>query len=88
MSFAGSALAANDSGFPSRIEKQAKAVEEARSAKEINLGELKSLKKEIKAIKALYERYWKDKKISSKEAETLESKLNNSDVNLFRKKYD
>lgn len=87
-SFASSALAADDVGFPSRIEKQTKAVEEARMAKEINLGELKSLKKEIKAIKALYKRYWKDKKISDTEAKTLESKLNNSDVNLFRKKYD
>jgi len=88
MSFSGAVLAASNGNFPSRIDKQIKAVEKAKSAKEINLGELKSLKKEIKAIKALYERYWKDKKISAKEAKTLDLKLNNSDVNLFRKKYD
>ena len=33
MSFTCSAFAANDSGFPSRIEQQIKAVEEARKAK-------------------------------------------------------
>lgn len=88
MSFSGAVLAGDTASFPSRIDKQIKAVEKAKTAMEINTGELKSLKKEIKAIKALYERYWKDKNISALEAKTLESKLNNSDVNLFRKKYD
>lgn len=88
MSFSGTVLAGSSETFPSRIEKQAKAVEAATKAKEINPSESTSLKKEIKAILALYTLYWSDKKISPKEAKTLDSKLNNSDVNLFRKKYD
>jgi len=81
-------FAACNGTFQSRIDKQTKAVEVARKAKEINFAESQSLKKEIKAIQDLYDKYWKDKKISPKEAKKLESKLNNSDVNLFRKKYD
>ena len=88
MSISGIALAGVNNNFPSRIDKQTKAVEAAVKAKEINAGELKSLKKEINAIKRLYKLYWKDKSISAKEAKTLNSKLNDSDVNLFRKKYD
>ena len=88
MAFSGTALAAGKDSFPSRIDKQSKAVEAARAAKEINLAESQSLKKEIDAIRALYKLYWKDKSISRKEAKALNSKLNNSDVNLFRKKYD
>ena len=86
--FFSSTVFAASNVFSNRIDKQIKAVEAAKKAKEINLGELKSLKKEIKAIQALYNRYWKDKKISAVEAKSLNSKLNNSDVNLFRKKYD
>jgi len=88
MSFSVTVFAGGSESFPSRIDKQTKAVEAARKAKEINLGESQSLKKEIEAIRALYKIYWKDKVISAKEAKTLNSKLNNSDVNLFRKKYD
>lgn len=83
-----SAIYAGGSSFPLRIDKQVKAVEAARKAKEINFGESESLKKEIAAIKKLYQLYWKDKSISAKEAKTLNSKLSSSDVNLFRKKYD
>lgn len=81
-------LASDNDIFQDRITKQAEAVEVARTAKEINFAESQSLKKEIDAIQALYNKYYRDKKISPKEAKTLESKLNNSDVNLFRKKYD
>jgi len=88
MSISGIALASGSNNFPNRIEKQSKAVEAAIKAKEINFGESKSLKKEIRAIKKLYKLFWKDKSISEKEAKTLNTKLNNSDVNLFRKKYD
>ncbi len=87
LSFSSSAFAAKDS-FQIRIEKQIKAVLKAKEAKEIDKGEMNSLNKEIAAIQALFDRYWKDKKISASEAKTLDSKLDNSDVNLFRKKYD
>jgi len=87
LSFSQGVLAA-ETAYESRIEKQTKAVEAAKKAKEINAGELKSLKKEIEAIKVLYARYWSDKKISAREAKTLDSKLKDSDVNLFRKKYN
>lgn len=85
---ASSAVFAGSGTFPSRIAKQTNAVEVARVAKEINSAESASLKKEIQAISALYKLYWKDKVISKKEAKALNAKINNSDVNLFRKKYD
>lgn len=89
MSFSGAAaFAGSGDNFPSKIAKQSKAIEKARKAKEISFVESQSLKKELAAIKELYNLYLKDKTISSKEAKTLNSKLNNSDVNLFRKKYD
>ena len=81
-------FAGGNDNFPSRIAKQINAIEVARKAKEINLGESQSLKKEIDAIQTLYKLYWGDKIISAAEAKMLSSKLNNSDVNLFRKKYD
>mgnify|MGYP000117883551 CR=1 FL=1 len=88
ISFSNTVLGAEKANFPSRIENQSKAVEAARKAKEINFVESRSLKKEIEAIKTMYKLYLKDKKISEQEAKMLNSKLNNSDVNLFRKKYD
>ena len=88
MFISGIVQAGGNDNFPSRIEKQSKAVEAAIKANEINFGESRSLKREIAAIKKLYRIYWKDKSISAKEAKTLNSKLNDSDVNLFRKKYD
>ena len=88
MSISGVVFSAGNDIFQSRIDKQTKAVEVARKAKEINFAESQSLNKEIKAIQALYDKYFRDKKISADEAKKLESKLNNSDVNLFRKKYD
>ena len=88
LSISGAVLAAGNENFPNRIVKQTKAVEKAMADKEINFGESQSLKKEIVAIKKLYRLYWKDKRISPKEAKALNSKLNDSDVNLFRKKYD
>ncbi len=88
MSISGIVLAGGTDNFSNRIAKQTKAVEAAVKAKEINSSELKSLKKEINAIKRLYKKFSADKSISPKEAKTLNSKLNDSDVNLFRKKYD
>lgn len=88
MSISGVVFSAGNDIFQSRIDKQTKAVEVARKAKEINFAESQSLNKEIKAIQALYDEYIRDKTITADEAKKLESKLNNSDVNLFRKKYD
>ena len=88
MSASSAVFAGSSNTFPSRIAKQTNAVEVARIAKEINSAESESLKKEIRAISTLYKLYWKDKVISKVEAKALNSKINNSDVNLFRKKYD
>ena len=88
MSISGVVFAGGNDTFQTRIDKQTKAIEVARKASEINSAESDSLKKEIQSIQNLYDKYWKDKKISPVEAKKLESKLNNSDVNLFRKKYD
>jgi len=87
MSISGIVQAGVKDTFLDRIQTQSKAVVAARDAKEINSGELTTLQNAISKIESLYKDYSKDNIISPAEAKDLKSMLDDSDVNIFRKRY-
>lgn len=86
--FSLSGLAVANGGFPARISAQLSEIASARSSKQINDDEEKVLKQEVDVIKKLFTQYYTDKKLTAEEVSSLDAKLKQAEVNLFRKKYD
>lgn len=83
-----SGVAVADSSVLVRINKLKASVVEAHADKLISGTERDSMLVEWKKLNKLYTSYNKDKKLSSVERKTLDSRIKKFDLNLFRKKYD
>ena len=86
--FSLSGLAMANGGFPARISSQLSEIASALSSEQINESEERVLKQEVDVIKRLFEKYYTDKKLTAEEVSSLDAKLKQAEVNLFRKKYD
>ncbi|PWQ99768.1 hypothetical protein [Leucothrix pacifica] len=86
LAFSGAAYA--NTAIKGRITALKTSINEAYGDSQINKNERDSLLIEWNKLNKLYTTYVKDKKLSQSETATLDSKIKNFDLNLFRKKYD